>query len=272
MSTTHTKKEKVTAETADRFALYEGSVYDPEADHDFLIDTYKEKHGSRPMLLREDFAGTSLLSAMWVKGHRNSHAWAVDLDPEPLTWGKANHLDKLNEQEQPRVTQIEANVLDVETPTVDVLTAFNFSYWCFKDRALMLGYFKKVYAALNDGGMFAVDLMGGPSSQSECEEVREEEGFEYVWEQENMCAITNDIKCYIHFHFYDGTKLEKAFTYDWRLWSLAELRDIMLDAGFESVDTQWEGTDEDGEGDGVFTLETAAENEESWVAYLVAWK
>jgi len=46
----------------------------------------------------------------------------------------------------------------------------------------------------------------------------------------------------------------------------------MFDAGFESVDTHWEGTDEDGEGDGVFSLETAAENEESWVAYLVGWK
>ena len=136
----------------------------------------------------------------------------------------------------------------------------------------MLDYFKKVHASLKDDGMFAIDLMGGPSSQSECEEEREEDGFDYVWEQENMCAITNDIKCYIHYKFNDGTKLEKAFTYDWRLWSLSELRDIMADAGFKSTDTYWEGTDEDGEGDGNYTLETAAENEESWVAYLVAWK
>ena len=136
----------------------------------------------------------------------------------------------------------------------------------------MLDYFKKVHAILKDDGMFAIDLMGGPSGQSECEEVRDEDGFDYVWEQENMCAITNDIKCYIHYHFNDGTKLEKAFTYDWRLWSLSELRDIMADAGFKSTDTYWEGTDEDGEGDGNYTLETTAENEESWVAYLVAWK
>ena len=272
MPTTRTKKEKVTAATANRYALYEASVYDPDADHDFLIDTYKEKRGCRPLLLREDFAGTSLLSAMWVQRHRDSQAWAVDLDPEPLAWGKEQHLDNLNPQEQPRVTQVEANVLEVETPEVDALTAFNFSYWCFKDRVLMLDYFKKVHAILKDDGMFAIDLMGGPSSQSECEEEREEDGFDYVWEQENMCAITNDIKCYIHYKFNDGTKLEKAFTYDWRLWSLSELRDIMADAGFKSTDTYWEGTDEDGEGDGNYTLETAAENEESWVAYLVAWK
>ncbi|MDP6963530.1 MAG: class I SAM-dependent methyltransferase [Planctomycetota bacterium] len=272
MSPTRTKKQKPTAANADRYSLYEGSVYDPDADHDFLIETYQEKHKKRPLLLREDFAGTSLLSSMWVQRHRNSKAWAIDIDPEPLDWGKCQHLDKLNEQEQPRITQIQANVLDVSTPAVDVLTAFNFSYWCFKDRTTMLNYFKKAYAALNDNGMFAIDLMGGPSSQSACEEEREEDGFDYVWEQENMCAISHDIKCYIHFNFYDGTKFEKAFTYDWRLWSLAELRDIMMDAGFKSVDTYWEGTDDDGDGDGVYTLQQNAENEESWVAYLVAWK
>lgn len=265
------KKSDITADNADRYTLYESSVYDPDADHDFLVDTYKERNGSRPLLLREDFAGTSKLSSLWVQRHRKSRAWAVDLDPEPLGWGKERHIDTLNDDERQRVLQLEENVLEVQTPKVDVVTAFNFSYWIFKERAIMLDYFKKVRATLNDGGMFAVDLMGGPSTQSECEEIREESGFEYVWEQLNMCAISHDILCYIHFHFDDGTKMNKAFTYNWRLWSLTELRDIMLDAGFESVDTHWEGTDKDGDGDGVFTLQDHAENEESWIAYLVAW-
>ena len=78
--------------------------------------------------------------------------------------------------------------------------------------------------------------------------------------------------CHIHFAFEDGTRLDNAFDYSWRLWSLAELRDIMYDAGFTTVDTYWEGTDEDGEGDGNFRKKKHAENEETFIAYLVAWK
>jgi len=64
-----------------------------------------------------------------------------------------------------------------------------------------------------------------------------------------------------------------AFTYDWRLWGLPELRDIFIDAGFSSVDCYWEGTDEDGEsGDGIFTKTEEGEACLSYVAYLVAIK
>ena len=263
---------RFTAATADRYELYEGSVYDPDADHDFLLKTFRSKRKRRPLLLREDFAGTSKLSAMWVASHGRSKAWAVDLDPEPLEWGKEHHIDPLGKKAN-RVVQLEENVLDVKTPKVDVVTAFNFSYWIFEERATMLEYFRKVHKALDDGGMFVVDLMGGPGVQQACEEPREEEGgFTYIWEQDPMDAITHHMDCHIHFEFQDGTEMRDAFTYSWRVWSLAELRDIMIDAGFERADTYWEGTDKDGEGDGVFKKKASAENEETWIAYLVAWK
>ncbi len=266
------KPSRYTAETADRYELYEGSVYDPDADHDFLVRVYRTARKRRPLLLREDFAGTSKLSALWVNNHRESKAWAVDLDPEPLAWGKEHHIVPLGEKAK-RLQQIEANVLEVKTPAVDVITAFNFSYWIFEERALMLEYFRKVLAALDEKGMFVVDLMGGPGVQSECEEPREEEGgFTYIWEQEVMDAITHHVNCHIHFEFEDGTQLRNAFDYSWRVWSLAELRDILYDAGFEQVDTYWEGTDKNGEGDGVFKKKAHAENEETWIAYLVSWK
>ena len=66
--------------------------------------------------------------------------------------------------------------------------------------------------------------------------------------------------------------MEEAFVYDWRLWNLTELRDILSDAGFEKVEVYWEGADEEGEGDGDFKLSHSEENEEAWIAYLVAWK
>jgi hypothetical protein len=51
---------------------------------------------------------------------------------------------------------------------------------------------------------------------------------------------------------------------------MKESQDILIDAGFSSVEVYWEGTDEDGEGDGEFTLERQAENTDAWIAYLVA--
>ncbi len=269
---TKKKASKYTAATADRFELYEGSVYDPDADHDFLVKTFKSYRKRRPLKLREDFAGTSKLSALWVANHGLTKAWAVDLDPDPLHWGFEHHIEPLGDDSK-RIVQLEENVLDVKTPKVEIITAFNFSYWIFEERALMLKYFKKVHADLEKDGRFVGDLMGGPGVQQPCEEDREEDGdFTYVWEQEAMDAITNHIDCHIHFEFEDGTKMKKAFTYNWRVWSLAELRDIMIDAGFKSVDAFWEGADKHGDGDGVFKKASSAENEDTWIAYLVAWK
>lgn len=265
-------KSKLTAKKADRFTLYESSVYIPEADYDFLQRIFKSHRGRRPKLLREDFAGTSQLAALWVAKDPEARAWAVDLDPEPLAWGRRKHIEPLDDAAQARIEQREENVLTVDVGKVDVVTAFNFSYWIFEERKTMLEYFSKVRAALSDDGLLAVDLMGGPGAQSETEEERDEGGFDYVWEQEPMDAITHHMTCHIHFHFADGSRMRNAFTYEWRLWSLAELRDVMLDAGFSKVDAYWEGTDEDGEGDGVFRKKKHAENEETWIAYLVAWK
>ena len=102
------------------------------------------------------------------------------------------------------------------------------------------------------------------------EEEREKEDFSYIWDQEKVCGITDEVLCHISFHFPDGSKMKKAFTYDWRRYGMRETQEILIDAGFSSVEVYWEGTDEDGEGDGEFTLQTEAENSEAWIAYLVA--
>ena len=60
--------------------------------------------------------------------------------------------------------------------------------------------------------------------------------------------------CHIHFSFPDGSKIKKAFTYDWRLWTLPEIRELLLEAGFQRATVYWEGTNEETEeGDGEFT-------------------
>ena len=67
------------------------------------------------------------------------------------------------------------------------------------------------------------------------------------------------------------SKLERAFTYDWRLWTLPEITETLLEAGFADVSVYWEGTEEKtGEGNGIFTVTTRGEACEGWIAYLVA--
>ena len=66
--------------------------------------------------------------------------------------------------------------------------------------------------------------------------------------------------------------MREAFTYEWRLWTLPEIKELMLEAGFSKVTVWWEGTDEDGDGDGEFTADEVGEACEGWIAYLTAEK
>ena len=95
----------------------------------------------------------------------------------------------------------------------------------------------------------------------------------YVWEQAAFNPVNHDILCHIHFDFKDGTRMEKAFTYDWRLWSLMEIKEVMIEAGFAVADVYCDGWDEDGdEPDEVFVKRTELEEMDAWVAYVVGLK
>ena len=48
-----------------------------------------------------------------------------------------------------------------------------------------------------------------------------------------------------------------------------EVREILVEAGFSKASAYWEGTDDDDEGNGEFTLQENAENEDAWIAYVV---
>ena len=43
-----------------------------------------------------------------------------------------------------------------------------------------------------------------------------------------------------------------AFTYEFRMWSITEIRDLFEEAGFSKSLVYWEGFDEDGLGNGEF--------------------
>lgn len=269
MSAGKKSQARLTAKTADPHVLYEKSVQDPDHEVSLFTRIYKRKRKRAPRILREDFCGTALLCSRWVKKHRENEAIGVDIDQPTLDWGIEHHITPLGKAAD-RVTLLNKNVLKVRKPEADILAALNFSYFVFKTRDEMKKYFRVVKSSIKEDGLFILDIVGGPDCQGEEEEHREYHGYTYVWRQSKFDPITHHCMYHIDFHFHDGTKIRPAYTYDWRLWTIPELTDILNEVGFKTVDIYWEGTDEDGDGNGIYRKVKKAEADDCFVSYLVA--
>lgn len=256
----------------DKYHYYRLAVQGPENDVVFLRNTYRELKRSEPHCLREDFCGTFALSCEWVKMAPHLVAHGIDIDIEPLQYGATHYFNTLGRDEQTRLTIHRANVLDKNLPPADLVAAMNFSHFIFKTRSMLKEYFKNVHNQLNKDGLFIVDCFGGSQCQGAIEEETEHDGFSYFWDQENFDPVTNQARFHIHFKLKDQPKILNAFTYDWRLWSVPELRELMDEAGFRTTHVFWEGTTDDGQGSGIFTKTEIGEECESWIAYVVGEK
>jgi len=271
-ATANKKPAATMAEKADIHDLYERSVQAVDLETEFLRDTFRALRSRDALSLREDFCGTASLACEWVRGGARRHAIGVDLDVDVLAWGRRNRVARLPQAARARVKLLHDDVRTVSTGRVDVVGAFNFSYFCFKTRDEMRSYFARVHRALNTDGLFFLDAFGGPDASDIVKEKTKIDGFTYVWEQAEFEPVTSRIVCHIHFKFPDGSKLKRAFTYDWRLWTLPELREILIEAGFSKVRVYWEGDDGEGGGNGEFKEHATGEADPAWIAYLVAEK
>lgn len=261
------------AERADRHKLYQKAVQDTEFEFEFVDQTFKRIRGRTAHRLREDFCGTANMCCEWVSRRRDNNAIGVDLDAEVLAWGRENNLSRLKASEQQRLTLVEGDVLEVQLAPVELTLAMNFSYQCFKTRDKLRTYFEKVRAGLDKEGVFIMDAFGGYEAMREMREKTEHKRFTYIWDQHHYDPVTGEMRCHIDFHFPDGSKLKRAFVYDWRLWTLPELQELLYEAGFQNVTVYWQGTDEEtGEGDGIFEPTEHGEADPAWICFLSAEK
>lgn len=268
------KKKKVAmAERADRHVLYEESVQNVEFETEFVADTFRALRGRDAYAIREDFCGTANAACEWVRRNENNTAVGVDLDAEVLAWGREHHVAMLKPEQATRVSLLNKNVLEVETTPVDAVLAMNFSYWCFKTRPLMLEYFKKVHAALKEDGVFFLDAFGGYEAHEEMEEETEHDEFTYIWDQAKYNPMNGHMTTHIHFHFPDGSEMNKAFTYKWRLWSMPEILELLEEAGFGKTTVYAQGWDEETEEetDEFYPVERL-DADAGWVVYITAEK
>ena len=278
------RRDRPVAETADKYDLYLRSVQSPDHEVEFFDRVYRKEFDRRPRVLREDFCGTFAVCCEWVKSHKDRVAVGVDLDPEPLGWGRAHLLSRLKDGQQERVNLLQDDVRAVRGPKADVLAAQNFSFWIFMTRGELVEYFRKARANLADEGVFILDMMGGgevlAEDSTDERSINEKplvdgnpRKFKYFWEQARFDPISHRCSFYIHFRFRDGSEMKRAFEYHWRLWTIPEVRELLADAGFARSDVYWEGTDPDtGEGDGVYRRRAHAPSEACWVSYIAAIK
>ncbi|MBN4080262.1 hypothetical protein JYT31_01220 [Beggiatoa alba] len=268
------------AEQADRHALYQESVQAPEAEVDFFEKTFKALRHREALSIREDFCGTAYLATQWCKADPDRTAIGVDYDGATLEWGRKHNLEPAGEDVAKRITLIKDDVRNVSADKVDITCAFNFSYCIFETRDELRDYFVKTQKGIKDDGLLILDLFGG----TECQDVLEEETelddapATYIWEHVSFNPIDCHMACAIHFEFDDGSRMDNAFEYEWRHWSIPEIKELLLEAGYKNVRIYWEeyeDAEDDSdelEGTGNYYETDEVENQESWMIYLVAEK
>lgn len=270
-------KKPTMAANSDKFALYQQSVQHADHEVEFFEQAYREAFKAKPYILREDFCGTFSVCCEWVKSHKKRTALGVDLCAETLQWGKDHNLSQLSKSQRARVEVLEQDVRETNEPKADVLAAQNFSFWIFKTREEVVDYFRIARDNLADSGIMVMDMMGGGGCYEEGQVdkrtiVKGKRGFKYHWEQQKFNPITADCTFHISFKFSDGSKLKRAFTYEWRFWTIPEVREMLREAGFQASYVYWEEEDEDGEDTGEWKRAAEAPSHDSWVCYIVAVK
>lgn len=255
-----------------KYELYQAAVQAPDFDIKFFLKEYKRLRKNTPRILREDFCGTGYLSCSWVKKNPEHVAIGLDLDPEPMNYGKTHHYEKLSADAKTRMSYHQCDVLKSKRYKADIVAALNFSYCLFKDRTVLKNYFQQVKASLLPQGLFVLDLFGGIECMGgPVEDIIEHKDFTYYWDCDGLNPINHECVYKIHFKEKNRrNKIKDVFVYQWRLWTLPEIKDLLLEVGFKDVMVYWEGEDKDGSGDGKFKPTTFTENCDAWIVYIIA--
>lgn len=257
-----------------KYLLYENSVQDPKHDIHLLHEIAGSVCGRPLYRLREDFCGTFQFSRTWVTQSAKHTAIGLDLDPEPIAFGQAKSRMVLTDEERGRLKVFRRDVMSVTKPKADLIVAANFSFYVFKTREALKKYFTCARLSLKPNSAFMLEMGGGPGFVRELTEKRVFAvpgigRFRYVWEQRSFNPITHEGIYAIHFEEKAGRrprKMKDAFVYDWRVWSIPEVREALREAGFKDVRVYAEKQTRGG-AEYVDTID--GDNDESWITYVI---
>ncbi len=259
-----TRRAPTRAISTDKHDLYEHAVQSPAQTALFL----HAAHANEPTTLCDDFCGAGAVARAFTTAYPDATAIAIDNDPDALAALKARCDDDLAQ----RITTRKANVVTTNAQA-DIIAALNFPVGYFHTRPDLLKYLKNARARLNPKGILVIDTYGGPTSfQTGRYEVKLDNGVRYTWEQRDANPLTGRVLNAMHFDIPGAKPLRDAFLYDWRLWSVPELRDALDEAGFTHTDVYLSlGSALDSQGRLIIHPSEEPEHlDEDYVAYLVA--
>lgn len=258
-----------------KYQFYENSTQTPGAHFDLYQDMCKTHLGKAGRIMREDFSGTFLISSEWVKDHPENKSIALDIDPEPLRYGMKFHYEKLTPEQKSRLKVFRKSVMTTTAPKADLSLAGNFSFFIFKEWNQLVRYFKAVYSSLAENGILILEMAGGPGMIEKIKERRRhrkngQHWYTYIWDQRSYDPITANGHYSIHFILPNGKKFENVFTYDWRMWTIPEVKKALAEAGFNESHVYWDV--EDHSHLEQYKRVKTIENEHVWLNYLVGVK
>ncbi|KAI9032341.1 hypothetical protein DFJ74DRAFT_701945 [Hyaloraphidium curvatum] len=226
------------AQQADKHALYAAAVQLPRAECRNLYNVAFRlggRHARPPRTLREDFCGTAAISLEWCRLHVLNRAYGVELDGPTAAYARESLA---NAPEGSRATVVRGNALwshsKLGIPKADVICALNYSACYLHERGKLLSYLRSSLASLEPRGALVLDLFGSRTWTPETRR-RRHPGFDYIYEQGPLDPVTGVVPISLSFQFPDGSRLRRAFAYDFRCYSIPEVREAMLEAGFGRV-------------------------------------
>jgi len=184
-----------------------------------------------------------------------------------------------------RLTLVRGDVLQPSEPDrhgADVVFVGNFSIGYIKERRALVEYLMRSRERLArgnagfGGGVFVCDTYGGASAFSVGGLERKHPGrgkeiVRYSWQHEKADPLTAMVENSISFRVeVDGEVVEehpRAFVYHWRLWSIAELREAMTEAGF--VETEVHLNPNVAPGERPVPIKESSELGNDWIVLIV---
>ncbi len=243
-------------------------------------------HGGTPRILHEDFCGSAALSRAWVSGSPGGRALATDRDPLPLAHARRAPGGRARALRLRRADVLAAPPAPRPHTPADVIFVGNFSIGEIHARAGLVGYLRACRARLARvpvPGVFVCDTYGGTSAwrTGGVQRLHPVPGdtrtrIRYTWQQRAANPLTGVVENALHFRVERAgvvvAEHTDAFVYRWRLWTLAELRDAMLEAGFRTVQVYGQVPDAaDGDGNAyALPITDAADLGDNWIVCVAA--
>jgi SAM-dependent methyltransferase len=278
----------------DTLELYRWAVQDPETHAVVLRTMYgRLRPGRRPVILREDFAGTAAESVAWIALGPGRDAIAVDWHRPTLQWAQRRAARLLGARSSAlQFIQADARVVGPpEVAPADVLSVLNFSILYLRHPEELRSYLRHALEGLAPDGILVLNLFGGPAAlqpgitrhwvtpRPRLPSEPPFPEFEYLWEVRQYDPASEQLDCRIHFTVPNPAtprrkrQVRDAFRYDWRVWSVHELVAACAQAGFSDVQL-WRHTYDPAKGAaGVFLGCVEPESLlplHTWTAYIVA--